>query len=197
MSADRTLCVVASAPAERRRIAGACRAYGDVTVTESSALSCLRIVEPVSTIVVMPRSDFEQTTGQDVLAVCGTVMTLVLVGGESGSDLYRAIDLAFERRLRTRDPAPGDRTAQPDPIHDDATFVLLLATPQFSIQELRALRLYTSGLRLADVAAEMGVKDTTEKEYIQRVRQKYQAVGRPVPTKVHLRINAEHDGLLD
>ena len=69
--------------------------------------------------------------------------------------------------------------------------------PDLSEQEERALVLYASGLKLVSVARQMGVKTTTAKEYIERVRAKYAAVGRPAPTKVHLHAVAQQDGLLD
>jgi DNA-binding NarL/FixJ family response regulator len=68
--------------------------------------------------------------------------------------------------------------------------------PQLSMQEQRALALYASGLKLQSVARMMDVKPSTVKEYIQRVRQKYEEVGRAAPTKIHLARNAEEDGIL-
>ena len=69
--------------------------------------------------------------------------------------------------------------------------------PQLSEQEQRALVLYASGLKIQSVARQLGVKPTTAKEYIERVRAKYAAVGRPAPTKVHLHTIAQEDGLLE
>lgn len=69
--------------------------------------------------------------------------------------------------------------------------------PQLSEQELTALTLYASGLKLSSVARQMGVKTSTAKEYIERVREKYAAVGRPAPTKIHLRSAAQQDGLME
>jgi DNA-binding NarL/FixJ family response regulator len=69
--------------------------------------------------------------------------------------------------------------------------------PQLSEQEQRALVLYASGLKIQSVARQMAVKPTTAKEYIERVRAKYAAVGRPAPTKIHLHAVAKEDGLLE
>jgi len=68
--------------------------------------------------------------------------------------------------------------------------------PVLSEREQRALALYASGLKLQSVARLMGVKPSTVKEYIERVRAKYQDVGREAPTKVHLARVAEEDGYL-
>lgn len=69
--------------------------------------------------------------------------------------------------------------------------------PVLSEREQRALSLYASGLKLQSVARIMGVKPSTVKEYIQRVRAKYEEVGRAAPTKVHLARVAEQDGYLE
>ena len=45
--------------------------------------------------------------------------------------------------------------------------------PNLSIQELSALRLYASGLKLDSVARRMNVSPATAKEYLDRVRAKY------------------------
>ena len=68
--------------------------------------------------------------------------------------------------------------------------------PALSEQEQRALSLYASGLKLQSVARIMDVKPSTVKEYIERIRAKYEAIGRYAPTKVHLARNAEEDGYL-
>lgn len=69
--------------------------------------------------------------------------------------------------------------------------------PRLSAQELRALRLYCAGFPLKSVARQMGVGPSTAKEYLDRVRAKYDAVGRPARTKTELANAARRDGLLD
>lgn len=69
--------------------------------------------------------------------------------------------------------------------------------PALSDQEERALVLYASGLTLGEVAKAMGVKPDTAKTYITRVKAKYEAVGRPVRTKVEIGRAAAADGYLD
>lgn len=69
--------------------------------------------------------------------------------------------------------------------------------PALSDQELRALQLYASGLKMAAVAHRMNVSVNTAKEYITRVRAKYAALGRPAPTKTELYRQALRDQLLD
>lgn len=69
--------------------------------------------------------------------------------------------------------------------------------PQLSQQELRAMRLYCAGFPLKSVARQMGVGASTAKEYLDRVRAKYDAAGRPARTKTELTNAARRDGLLD
>jgi DNA-binding NarL/FixJ family response regulator len=69
-------------------------------------------------------------------------------------------------------------------------------TPDLSPRELDALRLYSSGLKLSAVAHRMGISPHTAKEYLDRVRAKYQQVGRPARTRTELYAAASRDGLL-
>lgn len=68
--------------------------------------------------------------------------------------------------------------------------------PQLSDQEERLLSLYASGLALDAAAARIGVQPGTAKRYLQRIKEKYRAVGRPARTKIELRRAAVADGLL-
>ncbi len=68
--------------------------------------------------------------------------------------------------------------------------------PDLSIQEERTLVLYASGLTLDEVAEAMNVKQGTAKTYLNRVKAKYEAAGRPVSTKIDLNRVAEADGYL-
>ncbi len=58
--------------------------------------------------------------------------------------------------------------------------------PALSDQEQRVLVLFASGLKLNSVARRLDISPHTAKEYIDRVRAKYAAVGRHAPTKSHL-----------
>lgn len=70
------------------------------------------------------------------------------------------------------------------------------ARPALSTQEVMALQLYASGLKLESVARRMDVAPSTAREYISRVRAKYSALGRPAPTKVDLHRIARADGYI-
>ncbi len=68
--------------------------------------------------------------------------------------------------------------------------------PHLSVQELTALRLYASGMKLESVARRMNVSPATAKEYLDRVRNKYAAANRHVRTKAELAQAAEADGFM-
>lgn len=69
--------------------------------------------------------------------------------------------------------------------------------PQLSIQEERALILYASGLSLEDVAEAMNLRPGTAKQYIDRVKAKYSAVGVTARTRLDLGRIAWTDGYVD
>lgn len=102
---------------------------------------------------------------------------------DDGQELIAAIHASIDGRIWMTQEMAAILVADPD-------------RPEFSPQERRALELYASGLKLASVARAMGVQPTTAKEYIDRVRVKYAAIGRAAPTKAHLTLNARDDGLL-
>jgi DNA-binding NarL/FixJ family response regulator len=65
-----------------------------------------------------------------------------------------------------------------------------------SPREREVLSLYASGFALKQVAHQLGMKDSTAKEHIDRVRQKYSGVGRQVSTKTELLLRAIEDGII-
>jgi DNA-binding NarL/FixJ family response regulator len=68
--------------------------------------------------------------------------------------------------------------------------------PNLSIQELTALRLYASGMKLDSVARRMNVSPATAKEYLDRVRAKYAQAHRVVRSKSDMHRAAVEDGFL-
>lgn len=68
--------------------------------------------------------------------------------------------------------------------------------PNLSDQEERALVLYASGVSIEDVAASLRVKPNTVRKYLQRVRNKYAAVERPLTSRLAWNRTATEDGYL-
>ena len=65
-----------------------------------------------------------------------------------------------------------------------------------SDQERRAMVLYASGLKMRSVARQMGVSESTAREYIRRLRAKYDRAGAPLRSKTELYRMAQREGLL-
>lgn len=65
-----------------------------------------------------------------------------------------------------------------------------------SERERECLAMYATGYGQAQVARRMGVAASTVKTNIDRIREKYEAAGRPADTKVELYIRAVEDGIL-
>ena len=69
-------------------------------------------------------------------------------------------------------------------------------TPKLSQRELEALELYAAGLPMKSVAHRLNIGMDTVREYLLRVRAKYESSGRPANTKTDLYIRAVEDGYL-
>ncbi len=70
-------------------------------------------------------------------------------------------------------------------------------TSQLSAQELKAVILYASGLKLDVVARRMDVAPSTVKQYIDRSKAKFRAAGLPVSTKTELYRILRNEGLIE
>jgi len=70
-------------------------------------------------------------------------------------------------------------------------------TSQLSAQELKAIILYASGLKLDVVARRMDVAASTVKQYIDRSKAKFRAAGTSVSTKTELYRILRNEGLID
>jgi DNA-binding NarL/FixJ family response regulator len=68
--------------------------------------------------------------------------------------------------------------------------------PRLSPQELRTLQMYANGMPLKSVALRLGISEGAVKSYVDRIREKYDKLGRCAPTKVDLYQRAVEDGYL-
>lgn len=71
------------------------------------------------------------------------------------------------------------------------------AIPALAPREAEALRLYASGLPMKSVARRMGISPETVKDYLMRVRRRYDEVGRHAATKTELYFRAVEDGFVE
>jgi DNA-binding NarL/FixJ family response regulator len=67
-------------------------------------------------------------------------------------------------------------------------------TPKLSQRERSVLLAYASGLTLDAVAEQEGIRPSTAKTYLERVKAKYREIGRPAYTKLELAQRASEDG---
>ncbi len=74
--------------------------------------------------------------------------------------------------------------------HDDDP-----ARPRLSPRELQVLLDYASGMTLKSTARRAGITANTAKDYLDRVKAKYQQAGRPTYTKTDLARRVREDGL--
>jgi DNA-binding NarL/FixJ family response regulator len=82
------------------------------------------------------------------------------------------------------DCAPGVDVGQPE--HGRAR-------PRLSEREESVLRAYASGLTLDAAARQVGVRPSTAKTYLERVKEKYRQAGRPAYTKTELAQRVRED----
>lgn len=68
------------------------------------------------------------------------------------------------------------------------------AVPSLSDQERAVLLGYASGMTLGTVARRVGIRPSTAKEYLHRVKLKYEQAGRPAYTKIDLANRVREDG---
>lgn len=73
-------------------------------------------------------------------------------------------------------------------LHDSRTM-----RPHLSAREREILMAYASGMTLEAAARRMGVKPGTAKTYLERVKAKYQEIGRPAYTKLELAKRVRED----
>jgi DNA-binding NarL/FixJ family response regulator len=67
--------------------------------------------------------------------------------------------------------------------------------PTLSPQERAVLVAYASGMTLGATARHAGVRPETARTYLERVKAKYRAIGRPARTKLELADRVREDGL--
>jgi two-component system, NarL family, nitrate/nitrite response regulator NarL len=67
------------------------------------------------------------------------------------------------------------------------------ASPRLSQREKSVLMAYTSGMTLDAVAQRVGIRPSTAKTYLERVKAKYREAGRAAYTKLELAQRAEED----
>lgn len=68
--------------------------------------------------------------------------------------------------------------------------------PSLSARESETLAMYVTGMKLACIGRTLNVSEATVRTYLARIREKYEAAGRPARTRLELRSEAIRDGLV-
>ncbi|WP_100449165.1 response regulator [Glycomyces xiaoerkulensis] len=126
-----------------------------------------------------------------VVAEPGEVMT-AYTAGASGY-VAKSNDLS-ELAGAVRRIAAGDEVCRPElafaMAHDQRP-----ERPRLAARERQLLVNYASGMTLEAAARRIGIRPSTAKCYLERVKEKYRRVGRPTYTKLDLADRAREDGL--
>lgn len=119
----------------------------------------------------------------------------VLATAEAGASGYITKDNNLDVLVAAiRRVAAGEQVVSPE-------LALVFSTdertqrPELSAQEAKVLHLYASGATLEATARRAGISVGTAREYLDRVKRKYAAVGRPSYTKLDLANRMREDRL--
>lgn len=128
---------------------------------------------------------YTQETNARMVARCFTAGAKGIVGkGQDLGDLLEALGLVADGQPYLS----GEWAAV---LSSDAAVI-----PSLAPREAEALRMYATGLPMKSVARRMGISPETVKDYLMRVRRRYDEVGRPAATKTELYVRAVEDGLV-
>lgn len=184
---------------EREPSSGFAVVYCGESVAEAIA------AEPIVTLldIELGPGAADAAANTSALRAAGSVVLLISAHDERVAirDAMRAGALGFvPKRVSYGQLVEALETVAGDELYLSVDLASMLASaadsPDLSARELDALRLYASGLKLVAVARQMGISPHTAKEYLDRVRQKYQQVGRQARTRTELYAAASRDGLL-
>ncbi|HUK72120.1 MAG TPA: LuxR C-terminal-related transcriptional regulator [Streptosporangiaceae bacterium] len=170
------------------------RAYAarvpDLDVRETGAAALLRMAEPRPDVVLVEVAPREggPGTAADVRALCRAGYRVLALC--RSSDPYLSASLlgtgacllpgrkqtiaAIVAAIRASAPRNGAAGSTGD------------TRPQLSRRERSVLLAYASGMTLDAVAEQVGIRPSTAKTYLERVKAKYLEIGRPAYTKLEL-----------
>lgn len=191
----------------REGLVRACEATGRMAIAYEGALlaEILTLPEPPTVVLLDLDLHSHEVRAGDVAAIVGRGSAVIVVSATTKSHLvHELLRVGVRGFVSKSDPTESlieaiDTVCAGEDWTTPELAALISRDPQrpsLSAQESLALRLYASGLKMESVARRMGVAPTTAREYINRVRAKYTAIGRPAPTKVELHRNAAEDGYL-
>ncbi len=168
----------------------------DLEVRETGAASLLRMAEPRPDVVLVevalrerpdPVADVRALcrAGYRVLALCRSsdpYLSASLLGTGACLLLGRKQTItAIVAAIRASGPRNGVASSAGH------------TAPRLSQRERSVLLAYASGMTLDAVAEQVGIRPSTAKTYLERVKAKYLEIGRPAYTKLELAQRASED----
>ncbi len=153
----------------------------DLGDNKTPAMVVSKVAETGVRVLVLSAS----TDSADVLSALSAGAIGYITKHASSEELIEAIVDAVEKNEVKVSPYVAGALAE---ISQDSV--------RLSAQEKRALVLYASGLKLEAVARRMNIAPSTAKQYIDRVKSKYQQQGRAVHTKTDMYRAAKEAGYL-
>lgn len=173
-----------------------CRSVDELLRDEPAAADVV-VLRPVRRVAAEPAHDIRRLvdSGRRVVVLSSAVdadqLRAAVRAGASGyvSTDHDLVTLAAAiRRIatgRTAYPAEPPRPADPTPADP---------TP-LAPRERELLVAYVSGLTMVAAARRIGVRPSTARTYLERIKKKYTGAGRPTYTKLDLAARAGEDGL--
>ncbi len=151
----------------------------DLSLADGSepAANVKTLIDQGSEVVIFSIADRKA----QVLSALSAGAAALITKSQQMDDLFAAIELVADGTI-------VNTTETIAAIDSDHDFKVKLTE-----RELEVVRLYASGMSLKQVAFELKVSNSTAKEHIDRVRDKYSAVGRPVRGKSELLIRLIED----
>jgi DNA-binding NarL/FixJ family response regulator len=151
----------------------------DLSLADGSepAANVKTLIDNGSEVVIFSIADRKS----QVRAALSAGAAALITKSQQMDDLFAAIELVADGTV-------VNTTETIAAIDSDQDFKVKLTE-----RELEVVRLYASGMSLKQVAFELKVSNSTAKEHIDRVRDKYSDVGRPVRGKSELLIRLIED----
>lgn len=151
----------------------------DLSLADGSepAANVKTLIDQGSEVVIFSIADRKA----QVLSALSAGAAALITKSQQMDDLFAAIELVADGTI-------VNTTETIAAIDSDHEFKVKLTE-----RELEVVRLYASGMSLKQVAFQLNVTNSTAKEHIDRVRDKYSDVGRPVRGKSGLLIRLIED----
>ena len=122
------------------------------------------------------------------------IVAAIRASGRSGNGAAASIVTSTVSNTAVSNTAVSNAAVNGAAVNGSAKAAAANGTPRLSARERSVLLAYASGLTLDAVAEQVGIRPSTAKTYLERVKAKYREIGRPAYTKLELAQRASEDG---